>query len=397
MNFLGYRRPDGQVGVRNLIGVISTVFCANKVAEEIARQVDSAVALCHPLGCGQFGEDMDKTIHTLISCGCHPNFAAVVVVGLGCERATVKEISDAIEARSPGKGVGRVVIQEEGDSLKAIAAGVRLAKQFREDFCMLQREECDVSELTVAVKCGGSDATSGLAANPAVGAMSDLLIDAGGSIYISEVSELFGAEKIIEAKAINDEVAAKIREAFERDERRIRMARSDEAFTSKGSNRRALISVGNLAGGLSTVADKALGNWHKAGTKPIQDVLYFASGPVDRTQRGLFFMDAQPHDGEVVTGMICGGAQLCVFTTGRGTPTGLAFAPVVKVTGNGYTYEKMKENIDMDTSRIITGTATPAQLGKELLGLVLEVASGRLVKAELLGHNELFCLTRTFS
>lgn len=394
MHFMGYRREDGQVGVRNLIGIISTVFCANKVTQEIARQTEGAVSLCHPLGCGQFGEDMDKTIHTLIACGCHPNFAAVVVVGLGCERASVSEIADAIEERTR-KPVGRVVIQEEGDSLKAIDKGVRIAKSFREKTCILQRSACALSELTVAVKCGGSDATSGLAANPAVGAMSDMLIEQGGSIYISEVSELFGAEKIIEAKAINEEVAEKIRKAFERDEKRISMARADTTFTSRGKNRRALISTGNMAGGLSTVAEKALGNWYKAGTKPIQDVLYFASGR-EEGAHGLFFMDAQPHDGEVVTGMVCGGAQITVFTTGRGTPAGLAFAPVLKVTGNRYTYEKMKENIDMDTSRIIDGTASVEELGAQMLQQIIEIASGKLTKAELLGHDELFCITRTF-
>ncbi len=395
MQFMGYPRTDGQVGVRNYIGVLSTVFCANKVVQEVARQVDNAVSLTHPLGCGQFGEDLDKTIHTLIACGSHPNLAAVVVIGLGCERISVAEVADGIAKRSPGKPVARVTIQEEGDSLNAIVKGIRFAKDFAAKFAGVERVPCDVNRLTVAVKCGGSDATSGLSANPAVGAMSDLLIDLGGSVFISEVSELFGAEHILERRAISGDVAQKIRHAFDCDAQRIRNATADKSFTSKGKNRMALISTGNMDGGLSTVAEKALGNWYKAGSKPIQDVLYFASAP-QKEQHGLFFMDAAPHDGEVVTGMVGGGAQVVIFTTGRGTPAGFPFAPVIKVTGNGDVFQRMKENIDFDTSQIMTRDASIEQKGQELLNLTVETASGGKTKSEILKHDELFCLPRTF-
>lgn len=385
MTFYGYRRPDGQVGVRNYIGIIPSVFCAGRVAEMIARQVPNTVYLPHPVGCSQVGEDLEITARTLIAMGNHPNLAGVLVVGLGCERFTVAEFVAGLQKSK--KPVEKVIIQEEGDSVRAIEKGVTLAKKMAADASALVREEIDTSELCVGVKCGGTDATSGIAANPAVGAMSDLVIDHGGTIMFSEVTELLGAEKVLAERAENNQVARDILDTIDRMECKLRTASTDPRF----KNRSALISTGNFDGGVSTVAEKALGNIYKSGTRTINGVLDYCGKP---GKKGLFLMDSPGHDGEVVTGMIGGGAQVIVFTSGRGTPTGFPFVPVIKVTGNSRTFAKMKENIDYNAGRIIDGEKDIPSAGQNLFDMLIETANGKMTKAETLGHAELFCITR---
>ncbi|MCG8540029.1 MAG: UxaA family hydrolase [Clostridia bacterium] len=386
MKFKGYERPDGQVGVRNYIGIIPSVFCANRVAQLIAEQVDNAVYLRHPVGCSQVGADLEITARTLISMGNHPNLAAVLVVGLGCERFTPDEFVKGVKKSK--KPVEKVVIQEEGDSLKAIEKGVKIAMKWAEEFSTQERELFDISELTVATKCGGTDANSGIAANPAVGAMSNKIVDLGGKILFSEVTELLGAEHILANRAVNEEVAHQICSTIENMEKKLRIAGRAEQYKHRG----ALISTGNFDGGVSSVVEKALGGIYKSGSRTIQGVLGYA----ERAEgcRGVFMMDSPGHDGEVVTGMVGGGAQIVVFTTGRGTPTGFPFVPVVKVTGNSFTYEKMKENIDVNAGAIISEEATIEEKGKAIFDFVLEVASGKKTKSEILKHDELFCITR---
>lgn len=385
MTFYGYRRPDGQVGVRNYIGIIPSVFCAGRVAEMIARQVPNTVYLQHPVGCSQVGEDLEITARTLIAMGNHPNLAGVLVVGLGCERFTVAEFVAGLQKSK--KPVEKVVIQEEGDSIRAIEKGVALAKEMVAEASGLIREEIDISELCVGVKCGGTDATSGIAANPAVGAMSDLVIDHGGTVMFSEVTELLGAEKVLAERAENDQVARDILDTIDRMECKLRTASTDPRF----KNRSALISTGNFDGGVSTVAEKALGNIYKSGTRTINGVLDYCGKP---DKKGLFLMDSPGHDGEVVTGMIGGGAQVIVFTSGRGTPTGFPFVPVVKVTGNSRTFAKMQENIDYNAGKIIGGEEDIPAAGQDLFDMLIKTANGKMTKAETLGHAELFCITR---
>ena len=387
MKFMGYRRPDGRVGVRNHIAIIPSVVCAGKAAEMIARQIEGAVAMRHPLGCGQVGADLDITAKTLIAMGTHPNVAAVVVVGLGCERFKPTELYEGIKAT--GKPVSIVVIQEEGDTLKAIEKGVRMGKQFASEYLQQPRVECDISELIVALKCGGTDATSGLAANPTLGCMSDQIVDAGGSVILSELNELLGTEDMLAKRAVDKRVADRIYEVIYKLEERLRVASGDERYAGRG----ALISPGNYDGGVSSIVEKALGGVHKSGNRPIVDVLDYAQAP-QLGKRGVFLLDSPSHDGEVVTGMIGAGAQIVTFTTGRGTPVGHPLAPVIKITGNDFTFEKMKENIDFNAGDVISKGVTLEQKGKELLEFVLEVANGKRTKAELLGHDELLCITR---
>lgn len=386
MKFNGYPRPDGQIGVRNYIGIIPSVFCANRVARLISDQVAGTVCLSHPVGCSQVGEDLEITARTLTAMGCHPNLAAVLVVGLGCERFKPDELVNGI--RKTRKPVEKVVIQEAGDSLKAIEQGVRIARRWAAAVSGLEKTPCDLDTLTVAVKCGGTDATSGIAANPAVGAMSDLVVDNGGTVLFSEVTELLGAEEILAGRAINATVADRIRRTIARTEDKLRRIGTDPRFAHRG----ALISTGNFDGGVSSVVEKALGGIYKAGDRPIQGVVDYAEKPA--VPGGVFLMDSPGHDGEVVTGFVGAGAQVVVFTTGRGTPTGFPFVPVVKVTGNSFTYEKMKENIDINAGTIISKNIDIKSKGRELFDFVIEVASGRKTQAEILGHDELFCVTR---
>lgn len=386
MKFMGYRRPDGRVGVRNYIAIIPSVFCANKAAELIAKQVEGAVALRHPVGCGQVGLDLEITARTLIAMGNHPNVAAVVVVGLGCERFKPTELYEGI--KKTGKPVAKVVIQEDGGTIPTVNKGVAYAKAFAAQELSRPREAFDISELMVALKCGGTDATSGIAANPAVGAMTDMLVAEGGSAILSELNELLATEDTLAKRAINETVAKKVYASIYEVEERLR-----NACDARYPERNFLMSPGNFTGGVSSIVEKALGGVLKAGKSPITDVLGYATAP-EAGSKGLFLMNSDSHDGEVVTGMIGCGAQIVAFTTGRGNPTGFPFAPVIKVTGNGLTYEKMQDNFDFDASGIISQGVTIKDMGKEFFDLVLRVANGEQTKAEKLDADELFCVAR---
>jgi len=227
----------------------------------------------------------------------------------------------------------------------------------------------------------------GIAANPSIGTTSDILISHGGSAIFSETTELLGAEKILMGRCVNKKVAELLLKVIKKTEKELAISTSDSNY-KKRSN---LISTGNFNGGVSTVVEKALGNIEKAGKSPIKGVLKFAE---TIPGKGLFLMDTPGQDGESTTGLVAGGAQIILFTTGRGTPTGFPIAPVVKITGNAQTYQKMKTNIDIDTSKVITAEKTLTEMGEEIFNLVLKVASGEKTKAEILGHDELFIIPR---
>jgi altronate dehydratase large subunit len=386
MKFMGYKRSDGKTGVRNHVAVIPSVFCANRTAERIASQVEGVVSLRHPVGCGQVGYDFELTARTLIAMGTHPNVAAVIVLGLGCERFKPDELFEGI--KKSARPVAKFVIQEEGGTAATIEKAVKSAKEFVARANEIKRVECDLSELMVALKCGGTDATSGLAANPAIGAMSDRLIKEGGSSIFAELNELLGTEDILAKRAVNAEIAKKIYNAIYYVEEVLRSS-CDDRFP----NRNLLISPGNFDGGVSSIVEKALGGVHKSGYSPITDVLEYATRP-QAGQKGLFLMNYESHDGEVTTGMVGCGAQIVAFTTGRGNPTGFPLAPVIKVTGNAITYEKMKGDFDFSAAGIISDGVSIKDMGDKFLDLVLRVANGELTAAENMDGNELFCIGR---
>ncbi|WP_088227602.1 UxaA family hydrolase [Desulfosporosinus sp. FKB] len=386
-SFYGYRRPQGLPGVRNWVAVISSVFCANNVVRRIVQQVAGTVELTHPVGCSQVGLDLELTAKALKGVGRHPNFYGVVVVGLGCERFRAEELADSIAAT--GKPVEMVVIQEEGDTQKAIEKGVRFAQSLVEQAAKQKQEEFPLSELFLGLKCGGTDATSGIAANPVLGWVTDQVIAEGGRAMFTEVTELIGAEHVLARRAVTPEVGQKILDMVRNMENKLKLGTGH----SELQNRSALISPGNEDGGVTSVVEKALGGIHKGGTGPITGVLSYGE-PVGGP--GLYILDCPGHDGEAVTGLSASGCQVVVFTTGRGTPTGFPGVPVVKITGNTSTYERMKFNLDFNAGEVIDKGFTIPNVGAGLLQKVIDTATGEPTKAEIAMGDELFCITRSY-
>ena len=352
--FLGYRRENGAAGVRNLIAIIPSVFCAAKVAQRIAQNILGAVHFSHPVGCSQVGEDLEITAKTLIGMG---------------------------------KMLETVVIHDEGDSIKAIETGTRYARKMQQTASMERRQEIDVSELMIGLNCGGSDTTSGLVANPALGIASDKLVAQGGSSILTELTELLGTEHILARRAVSEKVAQDILTVIHNMEERLKR----QTQNSSNEKRKHLISTGNYDGGLSSVVEKSLGGMKKSGNAKFVEVFKYGDAP---TKKGLLLLDGPGHDGEVTTGQAAAGAQIVCFPTGRGTPSGFPGVPVIKITGNPHTYERMKENIDINAGAVMTGDKTLQQVGEEIYQEILSVASGKLCKAEVLGHDEQFCITR---
>jgi len=378
VNFQGYHRPDGKAGTRNYVLVIPSVGCSQGVAQAIAQGLKGVVFLANILGCGQVGEDRMLVKKTLVGFGQHPNVFAVLIVGNGCEQLSPDEIAE--EIAPTGKRVEVIVIQSVGGTRKTIALGRRIGKEMREDAAKLNREPIPLSELILGTECGGSDYTSGLASNPAVGAACDMLVAEDGTVILSETPELIGAEHLLARRARTSEVAKQVLDAVAWWE--------NKAMASGENIREANPGPGNIAGGITTLEEKSLGCIYKAGTSPLEEVIPYASHP---TKRGLVYMDTPAHDIEQLTGMVAGGAQIVLFTTGRGTPLGSPIAPVIKITGNRDTYLKMRDNMDIDVSRILQGKETVSSAGKRVFEEVISVASGKVTKAEKQGQRG-FCL-----
>ena len=375
MTFKGYRRPDGKVGIRNHVLILPTSVCAAQVAAEIARGVRGCVAACHAYGCCQVGADARLTFRTLRNTAANSNVGAVVVVGLGCEGLEPLAMIQAIEGL--GKPSAGVIIQEDGGTVRAIAHGQAVARALAAQLATQPREEADVSTLILGLECGGSDTTSGLAANPALGVASDLLLSLGGTCLLSETTESIGAEHVLARRAVNDAVRLHLIEIVRAcEERALRMGED-----LRGSQP----TPGNIAGGISSIEEKSLGCIHKAGSAPVQGVLEYGEVPPGT---GLYVMDTPGQDVESMTGLAAGGVQVMVFTTGRGTPTGNPILPVIKVTANRRTVELMADNIDLDLSGVIEGTLAIERAGERIFNEILDVANGKLTKAERLGHTE---------
>lgn len=388
MDFYGYYRGNDRVGTRNHLAIIPTVFCANTVARRIAENIENAVLFTHGLGCGHPGIEQESTKELLSKIGGHPNFGGVLIVGLGCERISADDLANEICKEK--KPVEIVVIQNEGDSIKAIEKGVTLSMDMISKISRQKREPADISNLILGVKCGGTDFTSGLASNPAVGITSDKIIKNGGSVVMTEITELIGAEHILKRMCINKDVAEKIDKVIAKNKNNLRA----KVGICRISEEASLVSPGNREGGVTNVVEKALGGYKKAGSSVIQDVIEYGQ---NIEGKGLYIMDGPSHDGESVTGMIASGAQIIIFTTGRGTPTGFPGVPVIKVCGNPNISNIMKANIDADLSEIMNGTTTIKEGGEQLFERLVMYASGELTKAELLKHDELFCLPRLFN
>ena len=378
MNFFGYRRPDGRVGIRNHILILPASICASDTARIVADQVSGAVTFHNQLGCSQVPADMVYIMDVMAGFAANPNVYGTVIVSLGCENCQMDLVVKAIRERTD-KPIRQVIIQEAGGTLKAVEQAVRYARELAAEASLQQREPFPISELIVGTKCGASDSTSGLASNPLVGRMTDLLVEAGATTVLCETTEFIGGEHLLAARAANPWVHDRIYAIVHEYEEHLRLV--GEEIRSGNP------SPGNRAGGITTLEEKSLGCIHKSGHAPINNVYEYAQQM--KTHEGLVIMNTPGNDSSSTAGIIAGGCQLVVFTTGRGTPTGNPVAPVLKVTANRDTFRTMNDNTDMDASAIIFGEKTLEEMADELLELVIRTANGQMAKAESLGYMEM--------
>jgi altronate hydrolase len=382
--FLGYRREDGRVGTRNYIAVVAASNCAAHTAEQIARSfegetlppnVDGVVAFPHGEGCGHaMGPDVDQLRRTLAGVLMHPNVSAAVILGLGCE---TNQIDHYLGAGGPRTSrLAGLTLQNSGGTRGAIDAARREIARFMDQAAAEEREEVPASKIVLGLNCGGSDSFSGITANPALGACSDLLAEIGATAVLAETTEIFGAEHLLVKRARNREVAEKLLDCIRRYKQYL--ARFQGSFDDNPS-------PGNKEGGLSNILEKSLGAVAKGGTSTLVDVYDYAE---QVTAPGFTFMNTPGYDPVSLTGLAAGGCNLIAFTTGRGSAIGFPTIPVIKIATNSNTYRRMTDNMDVNAGRIADGEANVQGVGREIFDLVLDVASGRRTCAERLGHKE---------
>jgi altronate dehydratase large subunit len=379
----GYLRPDGRKGVRNLVLIVYTVECAQHVAHAIANGEEDTHVIGFP-GC----YDNAYAIRLMLALARHPNVGAVLSVGLGCEYTQPEKIAEAV--RGSGRPAEWFFIQQTGGTRTSVTKGKEIVARLREQ---IRRETpvvpMTLADLTVGCECGGSDGTSGLAGNPAVGAFFDLLVDAGGCAVFEETVEMIGLREHMLARAANAGAKEQLAAAYDKAEKYCR------------SVRQWSVSPGNFAGGLTTIEEKSLGAFAKSGTRPIQGVIRVAEQP---PKPGLWILDSvpdehfmqfgytNPNDTEGLMDLISAGSQIVLFVTGRGSVIGSPVAPLIKITGNNATFRAMQEDMDFDAGRVLAGDMTLADAGRELAALVTRVAAGELSKPEQLGHREYFVM-----
>jgi (2R)-sulfolactate sulfo-lyase subunit beta len=375
----GYRRADGRVGIRNHVIVLAVDDLSNAAVEGIARLVPGLLAIPHAYGRLQFGEDLELTFRTLIGTGANPNVAAAVVVGI--EPTWTDRVADGIAAT--GKPVARLSIERHGD-LAVIAEGARLGARLLQDASELTRDAVSRAEVMLSIKCGESDTTSGLGANPTVSEVVDRTVGADGTVLFGETTELTGGEHLIAARCVDEEVRAKFQGFFD-DYLQTVVAAGVDLLGSQPTQ-------GNIRGGLSTIEEKAMGNISKTGTVPVVDALGPACPP---TRPGLNFMDTSSAAAECVTLMAAAGAVLHLFPTGQGNIIGHPIEPVIKITANPLTAKTMAEHVDLDVSGLLYQDYNLREAGDRLMALVDRTINGRLTAAETLGHRE-YVITKLY-
>ena len=384
--FLGYRRPDGRVGTRNFIGILTTVNCSGSVAHFIAEEaersglladlenVDGVVPIAHGSGCGMAGqgEGYETLMRTLAGYAQHPNFGAILLVGLGCEVMQLPVLAAKKELRDPSR-FQFLTIQNSGGTRKTVEAALPALRKLAETANATSREPVSAEHLVIGMQCGGSDGLSGITANPALGIASDMVVAQGGTSILSETSEIYGAEHLLTRRA-KPEVAAALME---------RIAWWEDYCARNGGEMDNNPSPGNKRGGLTTILEKSLGAVAKGGSAPLEAVYKYAE-PIDR--HGFVFMDSPGYDPCSVTGQVASGANLIVFTTGRGSVSGYRPVPCIKIATNNDLWARMGEDMDINCGDVIDGVPL-ADKGAEIYRMMLDVASGRLTKSEAQGFG----------
>jgi len=365
--FMGYRRPHGQAGVRNYVAVVPTVLCSVPIARSIAEATHVNV-FPHEGGCGQVGSEKEHTLRVLEGVVSHPNVGAVLTVGLNCEQIDATRLAEAAK----DKPTRHIRIHDVGGNGKAVRRGVELVGELKMEILGMKRTRIGVEELTIATQCGSSDTGSGIASNPAVGAMSDELIELGGAVIIGETGSLYGAAGLMARRAATKEIGDEI----------IAMTdRLENYYKRMGhSLREGNPTPGNIAGGLTTLVEKSLGGVRKGGTTTIRGTL----GPGERIMgKGLWVMNTSHGIGSCAAAdMLASGAQILAYTTGGGNPIGSPLAPVVKITATKKTVDRLEDIIDFDASPVLLGDETVEECGNRILEEIVAVAGGKLVQAE---------------
>ena len=387
--FEGIRRRNGKVGTRNMIGLVTTVNCSASVSRFIAAEVekrgllrdhptiDGIVALTHTSGCAMpiAGEGFELLRRTILGYANHPNFGGVLLLSLGCETNELQGLMEdpRLDLAVPHRAL---VIQEQGGTRETVQAGIDAIVELLPQIADVRREPVPASELIVGMECGGSDAYSGISANPVVGRASDRIVWQGGTAAFAETPEVYGAEHLLAARARDPLVAQRL---FDR------IAWWEDYATHGKGSMDSNPAPGNKAGGITTIVEKSLGAITKGGTTDLVEVVEYAepmNGP------GLVFMDSPGYDPVSVTGLVAGGAQVICFTTGRGSVFGCKPVPSIKVASNSPMYQRMRDDMDVDAGRVVDGSATVDEVGDELFELILEVASGRQPQSEMLGIGQ---------
>ena len=377
---LGYRRENGRVGVRNHVVVLPVDDISNAACEAVASHIQGTLALPHSYGRLQFGEDLELHFRTMIGTGSNPNVAAAVVIGI--EQNWTRRVADGIA--QTGKPVAAFSIEGAGD-LETVRRASWAAKDLVQAATEIQREPVALEEIWVSIKCGESDTTTGLGSCPTVGVVVDDLVDAGGHVFFGETSELTGGEHLIAERMASPELRERFQATYDDYVALIEAEESDLLGSQP--------TEGNIAGGLSTIEEKALGNIEKTGTKQVVGVLAPAEAPAKGA--GLYFMDSSSAAAEHITLMAAGGAVLHLFPTGQGNVIGNPIEPVIKVTANPNTARAMAEHIDVDVSGLLSRELTLPQAGELLMEHLRRTANGRMTAAEALGHRE-FSMTKLY-
>jgi len=370
----GYERKNGKFGIRNHLLVLPTVSCVNGVINRLSREVPEAVCATHAHGCGRGGpRDLEILFRILSGLVHHPNVGGVVLIGLGCEVSSTKNLLPLI--KEAGKPIEVLNVQEDGGSLETARKGIAAARRILSEISSQPRVSLPWDKLLIAMECGGSDAMSGVTANVAMGAVSDWLVEKGAAVIFGENTEMIGTTQVLVRRAKNAEVARQIERMIERAEKL-----TQEVMGNLAS---LVISPGNMDGGMSTIAEKSMGCIFKGGTTTIHQVVGYGEAP---SEHGLILQDGPGYDGDSMAGLAASGSQLMFFSTGRGTPAGFPALPVIKVASNTRIYEAMKDDMDVNAGTLVEGKPLN-ELRAEMIDSMIRVINGDKTKAELNGMD----------